>query len=201
MILTFELWPAMRLAVSEEWGGPDSADKRDYLISYLCDEHGNPGKAFEPDMDDLAETLESYVIDEFEARLDDGSSDWVAARILGLHRAIFSDDQDQARQAVDQLEKAYADLKGKKTQASAGAGPTEFHGHAHGQDEDISISDAQRMADAHGGVMDADVLGAQAGQQQQQQQQQQHEQPQRRERQEPIIDEDGFETVVSRRRR
>ncbi|EPQ31350.1 uncharacterized protein PFL1_00685 [Pseudozyma flocculosa PF-1] len=203
VILTFELWPAMRLAVSEEWGGPDSLDKRDYLISYLCDEHGDAGAANQPDIDDLAETLESYIADEFECRLDDGSPDWVAGRIVGLHKAIFTDNPDEAnkgQEAVAQLETAFQELKGKKTNASAGQDQSEVHDHhGHGDSDDDDEMDeddqqrvqaAQRMVQSHGGVMEADRLGAEAG----------NEQRARRERQEPIIDEDGFETVTRKRK-
>ncbi|KAN0061255.1 rRNA accumulation-related protein [Thecaphora frezii] len=204
VILTFELWPAMRLAVSEEWGGPDSLDKRDYLISHLCDEHGDAAPSCEPDIDDLAETLEGYIADEFECRLDDGSPDWVAGRIVGLHRAIFRHDEETAREAVAQLEKAFAELKGKKTNASAGQDASEIqdddHDHDHSGDEEMDedegarVAAARRLAEAHGGVMAADELGANAG----------VEQRARREREprrEAVVDEDGFETVVSRRRR
>lgn len=193
IMLTFELWPAMRLAVSEEWGGPDSADKRDFLLSHLCDEYGNPGSAFEPDLDDLADVLEHYMIDEYEARLEDGSPDWVAGRIVGLHRVIFAPDDDLARAqaAVAELEKAYQDLKGKK--ATFQQGPNQ-DGEVDSHSEDEDMRDARSMAQQHGGVTEADRQGAQAGLEQDQARS-------TREAQQPIIDEDGFETVVSRRRR
>ncbi|KAI3485597.1 hypothetical protein L1887_51065 [Cichorium endivia] len=197
IMLTFELWPAMRLAVSEEWGGSDSADKRDFLLSHLCDQYGNTGSAFEPDLDDLADILEGYMIDEYEARLEDGSPDWVAGRIVGLHRVIFSPDNDIARaqQAVAELEKAFQELKGKKSNFEHGADQdAEVDSHdGHDHDEDQQMRDAQRMARSQGGIMEADRAGAQAALDQQ------ARAP--REPQQPIVDEDGFETVVSRRRR
>lgn len=194
IMLTFELWPAMRLAVSEEWGGSDSADKRDFLLSHLCDEYGNAGSAFEPDLDDLADILEHYMIDEYEARLEDGSPDWVAGRILGLHRVIFAptDDLTRAQAAVAELEKAFEELKGKKATFQQGPnqdGEVEGHG-----SEDEDMRDARSMAQQHGGITEADRVGARVGLEQDQ-----ARTP--REPQQPIVDEDGFETVVSRRRR
>lgn len=193
IMLTFELWPAMRLAVSEEWGGPDSADKRDFLLSHLCDEYGNPGPAFEPDLDDLADVLEHYMVDEYEARLEDGSPDWVAGRIVGLHRVIFApgDDFARAQAAVAELEKAYEELKGKKATFEQGANQD---GEVDSHSEDEDMRDARTMARQHGGITEADRQGARVG----------LEQDRARvesEPQQPIIDEDGFETVVSRRRR
>ncbi|TKY89533.1 hypothetical protein EX895_001318 [Sporisorium graminicola] len=194
IMLTFELWPAMRLAVAEEWGGSDSADKRDFLLSHLCDQYGNPGSAFEPDLDDLADILEHYMIDEYEARLEDGSPDWVAGRIVGLHRVIFApgDDFARAQAAVAELEKAYQDLKGKKATFEQGANQDgEVDGHS---SEDDNMRDARSMAHQHGGITEADRQGARIGLEQDQGRAQ-------REPQQPIIDEDGFETVGSRRRR
>lgn len=183
----------MRLAVSEQWGGPDSADKRDFLLSHLCDQYGNPGSAFEPDLDDLADILEGYMIDEYEARLEDGSPDWVAGRIVGLHRVIFAPGEDFARAqaAVSELEKAYEELKGKKAAFEQGANQD---GEVEGS-EDEEMQEARSMAQQHGGVTEADRQGARVGLEQDQARAA-REQPQG-----PIVDEDGFETVVSRRRR
>lgn len=184
----------MRLAVSEEWGGPDSADKRDFLLSHLCDSYGNPGPAFEPDLDDLADILEGYMIDEYEARLEDGSPDWVAGRIVGLHRVIFAPEDDfaKAQAAVQELEKAYEELKGKKATFEAGQNQD---GEVEGGSEDEDMRDARGMAQQHGGVTEADRAGARVGLEQDQ------ARAERQQRQEPIVDEDGFETVVSRRKR
>ncbi|SNX85870.1 related to TSR2 - protein with a potential role in pre-rRNA processing [Melanopsichium pennsylvanicum] len=193
---TFELWPAMRLAVSEQWGGPDSADKRDFLLSHLCDQYGNPGSAFEPDLDDLADILEGYMIDEYEARLEDGSPDWVAGRIVGLHRVIFSPNNDlaSAQAAVAELEKAYEELKGKKATVQQGVNQDdEVEAHS---SEDEDMRDARIMAQQHGGVTEADRQGARVGLEQDQARATAPREPQQ-----PIIDDDGFETVVSRRRR
>ena len=183
----------MRLAVSEEWGGPDSADKRDFLLSHLCDEYGFPGSAFEPDLDDLADILEHYMIDEYEARLEDGSPDWVAGRIVGLHRVIFApgDDFARAQAAVAELEKAYQDLKGKKATFEQGVNQD---GELDSYSDDQDMRDARHMAQQHGGITEADRQGARVGLEQDQ-----ARAP--REPQAPIVDEDGFETVVSRRRR
>ena len=34
--IIFHLWPAMRHAVAEAWGGPESREKMEYLLSYVC---------------------------------------------------------------------------------------------------------------------------------------------------------------------
>lgn len=199
VILTFQLWPAMRLAVSEEWGGPDSAEKRDFLISHICNEHGQAGASFEPDLDDLAEVLEGYIVDEFECRLEDGSPDWVAGRIVGLHRAVFGPDQAKAESAVHELQIAADQLRGQKANVERGPEQQE-DSHSEEDDESMDEDEADMTAARHlthsqGGVTSADILGASVGREQSQRRQ--DEQAARQ----PIVDDDGFEMVVSRRRK
>jgi len=192
LILTFALWPALRLAVSSEWGGPDSADKRDFLISHLADTYAgetgysssslhllpqpiNPSLLPQtPDLDDLAELLENYFQDEFEARLDDGSSDWVARRILDLHKGIFGEDKTVGEEMVRGLENAELELRGSKNSVQKGPEQEEHEGEE--EEEEHGDEEMKDGTDAGGNG-------------------------QRRQRQEPEVDEDGFTTVVSGRRR
>lgn len=206
IILTFNLWPALRLAVSEEWGGPESKDKKQFLIEHLADTYAGkigysnstlsslpqPIKPSDwpqsPDQDDLAELLENYFQDEFEARLDDDSADYVARRILDLWKLIFikkenagegdGDELREAREAIQRLEKAEMELRGSKSKVQKGPEEEELQGNDDEQDE--GEDDDEEMTDG---------TNANANQNN------------RRQRQEPQVDEDGFTTVVSNRRR
>jgi len=42
ILLRFSIWPTLKAAVAEQWGGPDSAEKRDFLVGHLVDEYGMP---------------------------------------------------------------------------------------------------------------------------------------------------------------
>ncbi|KAI0216698.1 rRNA accumulation- protein, partial [Massospora cicadina] len=37
----FMLWPALNLAVQNEWGGPESKEKRDWMKQVIIEEFGN----------------------------------------------------------------------------------------------------------------------------------------------------------------
>lgn len=210
VILTFQLWPSMRLAISEQWGGPDSSDKCDFLISHICDAYGGesgatslgpfePTAAFDekatpsapptPEEDEIAETLEGYLADEFEARIEDQSCDYIAGRIVSLHQLIFarpaSDDQATAEEvvragnlAVQQLTEAAQKLKGSgapKVQRGAGNGDddalSESGSSSEGSDDDMDVDEGQ------GSVREPTK------------------------KPEPIVDEDGFTTVVRGKKR
>lgn len=221
VILTMELWPAMRLAVSEQWGGVESADKKQFLISHICDTYSEERSVSSvqqqqqqqqqhsiqsststtatiqapkvPDVDDLAETLEMYFEDEYESKIEDGSADWIAGRIVHLHKCIYSTfpptqkSLEEAEKEVNKLYEATVRLKGQKVeiQRTQQENGDEQHGSCDSSDDDDHEHDDDDM----------DVDGESSTQQQPQQQQQ------RQERMQPVVDEDGFTTVVKGRRR
>ncbi|PNP42121.1 hypothetical protein TGAMA5MH_05802 [Trichoderma gamsii] len=88
------LWPALTLSVQNNWGGPDSADKRDWFAGAIVDlfsefTDAQPGEtakatnaADEPDMEDVETVLLQVMIDEFEVNIDDDSGLEVARSIV-----------------------------------------------------------------------------------------------------------------------
>ncbi|KAI0250594.1 hypothetical protein BJV78DRAFT_1320225 [Lactifluus subvellereus] len=68
VIARLELWPALRVAVEQGWGGPESREKRRWLASAIY----------------IALMLAQALEDEFEAEFEDGSVEGVAADIVGL---------------------------------------------------------------------------------------------------------------------
>ena len=91
--ILLELWPALRQAVQEQWGGELSEEKRAFLLSHLCDEYGNHGARTRPDLDDLTELIESYVMEEFDCELEDNSAALIAGHICLAHTGIFLEDK------------------------------------------------------------------------------------------------------------
>jgi pre-rRNA-processing protein TSR2 len=71
--LIIHLWSALDLAVQNQWGGPDSGDKRDWLAAVVVDMFSfPPGKSV--DVDDVEEVLLQVMEDEFDVVLEDGSA-------------------------------------------------------------------------------------------------------------------------------
>jgi pre-rRNA-processing protein TSR2 len=80
IVLTLSLWPALALAVQNQWGGPLSTEKRDWFagaISTLLDE--TPPSVM--DVDYLKEFILQVMLDEFEVCVEDGSVEEVALGI------------------------------------------------------------------------------------------------------------------------
>lgn len=214
VILTFQLWPSMRTAISQEWGGPDSKDKADFIISHICDTCGGPSGStslaqFEPstssssssstspppsapetpDQDDLAETLEGYLADEFEARIEDDSCDFIANRIVSLHKIIFAkpvdDSEKAARDVIARAEEVIRPLQEAADKQRPSRDTDQYQSQpGFESDSDDGDSDSDDNNGGSGGRDDMDV-----------------DQPSRqpKQKQEPIVDDDGFTTVQRKR--
>ena len=84
VIARLELWPALRIAVEQGWGGPDSHAKRRWLASVLVDAFDHPPT---PDAEYVALMLAQILEDEFGASVEDGSVEAVAADVVRLWSA------------------------------------------------------------------------------------------------------------------
>ena len=85
--LCLAFWPTLTDAVNNEWGGPDSADKRDWLagvISDLFPADSPANGADEADDIDIANVLLQVMQDEFELDVQDESDLVVARQIMQL---------------------------------------------------------------------------------------------------------------------
>lgn len=211
----------MRLAVEEQWGGLDSADKRDFLISHICDTYGGePGASslgpFEPtrspsaasppapempEPEDLAELLGGYFIDEFEAHVEDGSCDYIAERIVQLHKVIFAqpdvtlasprsaslgDAAEAAQRVLQQAQRAVALLDEAAEKLRSESLPKVHQGRGNEEEDAESEENGDEDDDsgASGGAMNVDVADNSSLQ------------PTQPSRPGPIVDGDGFTTVI-----
>jgi len=82
LIARLSTWPALRIAVDQGWGGPESAAKRTWLASVIVDafEEQDPS----PDATYVELTLLQVLEDEFEVILEDDSVGQIAEEIVRL---------------------------------------------------------------------------------------------------------------------
>ncbi|KAL9063207.1 MAG: hypothetical protein Q9157_008354, partial [Trypethelium eluteriae] len=167
---TLCLWPELVTAVSNQWGGPESAEKRDWLAGHISD---LLIERPDTDAEDIETRLLEVLEDEFDARLETESEVAVARDILLLRE----DTLEGNFQRVQDLRARY-ERKGK----SVGLGPgVEIVEHIHeddgdedwdGEDEDLEMSDAPAPVPAR----------------------------EIKPKQEPEVDEDGFTKVVGKKK-
>lgn len=183
VVSLLDLWPALTIAVREQWGGVDSADKKTFLASEiveLFDQRADrlpnggidPKSATEPplDQDQLGDLLAQVMSDEFEAAVEDDSLDPMAADIVRAWRDIVTQG-DKAEELVAALEAKAAAVTRAGVRAQSGGGEVEVDSEGEeweSEDEAPQLVAAEREP---------------------------------KERQERVVDDDGFTLVQKPRRR
>lgn len=99
-------WDNLQTAVDAQWGGADSAEKRDWLVGSIVEMFDESYLECE----DIEDRLVGVMEDEFGTVLEDDSGLPVAAQIIALYRECQKGDFS----TVDSLFKAFQDKEEKK---------------------------------------------------------------------------------------
>jgi len=188
------LWPDLTLAVQNNWGGPDSEDKRDWFAGAVVELFPDltkiaaatatavtaaaPGSeqdgTGEPDVGYVEEFLLQVMLDEFEVNVDDGSGFEVAEQIVRVRNECMRRKFDE----VDALRRRWEGRKGSKVvfkKAEDEDDDTDWDTDDGDDDEEDEDEDAE-MGDAPPLVST------------------------KKEKEEPEVDEDGFTKVTKKKR-
>lgn len=162
LLARLELWPALRIAVHQNWGGPQSAQKQRWLAGVITDEfepslpppsasltaldsyhpaYTHPSHTLpEPDTEYIETMLLQIMDDEFEVALEDGSAFDVARDILRL----WNDAKEGNDGYMKDLEIQVGRMKGKLPQyeVEAGSGSDWDDSDGDEEEEDGSGSDS-----------------------------------------------------------
>ncbi|OLN86156.1 Pre-rRNA-processing protein TSR2 [Colletotrichum chlorophyti] len=182
--LSLHMWPALTLAVQNNWGGPDSADKRDWFAgavvelfpSYTKITNGQAVPASngpeEPDTEYVETMLLQVMLDEFEVNVDDETGFDVADRIIKLRAECAKGNFE----VVEDMRKKWESRKGAKVdglykKVEGGDQDTDWEDSSEDdEDDDVDMDDAPQLVSAP------------------------------REKPQPEVDEDGFTTVTRKKR-
>ncbi|KIV99307.1 uncharacterized protein PV09_08968 [Verruconis gallopava] len=171
--LTLFTWPDLTLAVQNQWGGPDSAEKREWFAGAVVDLFPSPSgpPTDRPELEDVESRLLQIMEDEFEVVVDDDSSLEVAQQIMNMWEQCMQGDF----KGVDQLQQDYS-ARGSRADTIRAAVvddddsiDDEEWDEEDGDDEDVEMGDAPPALVP-------------------------------KEKPAPEVDEDGFTKVVGRRR-
>lgn len=167
------LWPALHVAVSNAWGGPDSADKMDWFAGAVSDLF-----AARPDTDpdDLEAFLLQVMQDEFDVNVEDESEVEVVRTILRLKKKLSEGDVGEAKD----LERRWRSR-----------GKTRVQVHVEENVEEVDDSDGWEGLDDEDGdveMRDGDDVPPLV-------------EAKPKEKAQPQIDDDGFTKVVGKKRR
>lgn len=99
-------WSVLTVAVQNQWGGPDSEDKRDWLAGAISEVFQNQP---ETDALDLEVVLLQALEDEFGVRLEDETEVAVAREIMNIRKETAEGNFS----TVDALQARWLERKGK----------------------------------------------------------------------------------------
>lgn len=170
--LALAFWPALSLAVQNNWGGPASSDKRDWFAGAIVELWAERP---DTDLEDVETVLLQVMLDEFEVNVDDDSGFEVAEQIMRFRKNCFEGKFDE----VEQLREKWVKKGGKGDVALGGFTRVE-----RGEEEDDT--DYSEDDEDEDGDIDMDEAP---------------ELVERAPKPPPEIDEDGFQTVVKKGRR
>ncbi|KAG8991058.1 hypothetical protein FRB93_002947 [Tulasnella sp. JGI-2019a] len=154
LIAILTTWPVLRIAISENWGGPDSLKKRTWMASELVDlfEASLPkpspfpsGPTSIPDADDVEDLLLQAMVDEFGCEVDDGSSPKIAREVVDLWMAVIGG------------EGAAAKVLGLEARANKTSGTAVHARRAESDDDGDDDDDDDDEMDVDGGGSDEEV--------------------------------------------
>ncbi|KAF9283295.1 Pre-rRNA-processing protein TSR2-domain-containing protein [Linnemannia elongata] len=129
----FHSWTALKLAVDGEWGGHDSAAKRDWFVDTIVDYFGEHGKKV--DTFDLEDILLQIMNDEFSIMLEDKSEQHIS-KVL---EQLFLDCTHGKYDLVQTLKQDSQKISGAFTSSKAQKGGDD--------DDDSSDDDAEEGED------------------------------------------------------
>jgi pre-rRNA-processing protein TSR2 len=165
-------WPILTIAIQNNWGGPDSADKRDWLAGAISEVFTSSP---DTDTEDIEVILLQALEDEFGVRLEDESEVTVARDIFKIKGEV----QRGELATVDALQKKWEERKGKEVKVPGNLQIQEgWEG-----DEGDSGDEETDSEDGDVEMGDAPELV-----------------PAKKEKAQPEVDEDGFEKVVGKRK-
>lgn len=159
--------------MQNSWGGPESAEKRDWFAGAISDLlTSNPNA----DVEYLEEFLLQVMNDEFEVNIEDGSGEEVAAKIIGFRKLTLQGDFEK----IDIMYRNWLDRRNKTS------GQQSTIHIAKGDDQEDTDWDSDEEDEDDSEDMDIDEAPPLV------------KAP--RVKTQPKVDEDGFTEVINRKR-
>lgn len=164
-------WEELTTAVENSWGGPNSAEKRDWLSGVVIDLFEN--KAV--DIILIEETLLYAMVDEFDTEIDNDSALVIGDLVLKIYRECAA--QNYTR--VDELYEKYQQKLSTRSQSQKVVVGEDPNNPDDSDDEDAE-DDQETTEHDIPALVDAMAIDEPAG---------------------PVVDDDGFELVQRKGRR
>ncbi|KAI6044048.1 Pre-rRNA-processing protein TSR2-domain-containing protein [Pisolithus marmoratus] len=175
MLARLVLWPALRIAVHNLWGGPESAEKQRWLAGVIVDQyedhtpHTAPSTSQSqflrtvPDASYIEEILLQIMFDEFEVTLEDNSAYDVARDVVRLWEDVCGGRDTLVKEWEGQAERIKGNVPRVEEGTRSGSDSEDIDDdEEEDSDDDMSV-DVPRLPDhsrhRHGGQPEVDGEG------------------------------------------
>ncbi|KAH8555420.1 Pre-rRNA-processing protein TSR2-domain-containing protein [Umbelopsis sp. PMI_123] len=150
-------WSALKLAVQQEWGGPDSAEKRDWMAETLIEYFGaNAKKLDEFDIEDI---LVQIMSDEFHTDLEDGSAYAVSKHLVSMFNQCIHGDYSEVtklREKVASRSYQPAGQSANNNEDSDDDDDDDDENEVDGEDDAMDVEEASAPQEPQGPIIDED---------------------------------------------
>lgn len=141
VIARLATWDIFRVAVQENWGGPNGSAKRTWLASEIVDAFEQQSPV--PDDQYIEEMLLQVIADEFDAVVEDGSGESVAVDIVRLWEETRLGKQD----LVVKFEEAAEKVKGKRVVVQETEAEEEWEDDEDDEDDEIDEDEPPQLVE------------------------------------------------------
>ncbi|CAI4047406.1 hypothetical protein N7582_004092 [Saccharomyces uvarum] len=104
-------WDALDVAVENNWGGPDSSEKRDWITGVVVDLFKSEKVI---DVASIEETLLYAMVDEFETNVEDDSALPIAMEIINIYNDCSNVNYNKVEQLYLEWEEKQKTKKAKR---------------------------------------------------------------------------------------
>jgi len=193
-------WSTFTLALEQSWGGPDSQIRADYMYQDLCSWFTKSKKPVK--YGEVESFLHEVMEEDFQCEAEDGSIELTTKRLMQLRKDVL--ENKNFDNLLLMWERARR-RQGKKVRANAESRPDQLEEGVVETADDIELVEKYEMEQEEGGDRKNNSAntnntsnGNEGGRRDMETEEQQ---PTDAKTQEPLVDEDGFETVTSRKQR
>lgn len=105
---TIKCWPSFQLSLNSGMGGPDSADKVNWMCDWIVKLFADNQNIFQ---DDLSELLAQILNNEFDTIIEDGSLEMICSSICAYYNNILSGNVEFVMNKINILKQKHANLE------------------------------------------------------------------------------------------
>ncbi|KAI9287331.1 Pre-rRNA-processing protein TSR2-domain-containing protein [Umbelopsis sp. AD052] len=147
-------WSALKLAVEQDWGGPDSEEKREWMAETLVEYFGANAKRL--DEFDVEDILVQIMSDEFHTDLEDGSAYAVAKHLVSMFNQCIHGDFSEVAKLREKVASRSNQSAGQSANNDEDSEDDDDDSEAGDEDDAMDVEEPSAPQEPQGPIIDED---------------------------------------------